>query len=157
MKRTSAQPRTSRAKRKVEAQQLLEEARTLAVSRSKPARGKAFELLHRASRIGNAEASYAIGTWHLYGRHVPKNFSAAARFFERAAKQAYAPAAFDLAVMCETGRGVSKNLSRAFDLYLRAANLGDADAIRSVARCIYHGIGTARVPALARLVLNRCS
>jgi TPR repeat protein len=107
MKQTSAHPRTSRAKRKVEAQQFLEDARTLAVSRSKSARGKALELLNLASRMGNAEASYAIGTWHLYGRHVPKNFSAAARFFERAAKQSYAPAAFDLAVMCETGRGVS--------------------------------------------------
>jgi uncharacterized protein len=139
------------------AQEMLDKARALAVQRSKAARGEALKLLQVASRMGNVEAIYAIGTWHLYGRHVPKNLAEAARYFTSASRRGYAPAIFDLAVMYETGRGVRKSLAHAFDLYVKAANLGDQDAIKSVARCVYHGIGVARIPALGRLILDRCT
>jgi uncharacterized protein len=139
------------------AQEMLEKARALGLQRSKAARGEALKLLQAASRMGNVEAIYAIGTWHLYGRYVPKNLAEAARYFASASRRGYAPAIFDLAVMYETGRGVRKSLAHAFELYLKAANLGDEDAIKSVARCVYHGIGVARVPALGRLILNRCT
>jgi uncharacterized protein len=143
--------------RQESARVLLERARKLAVSRKRAARAEALELLQAASRKGSAEATYAIGSWYLFGRHVSRDLAEAARYFEKAARKRYPPALHDLALMHERGDGVRKNLKRAFVLYVRAADLGDADALRAVVRCVYHGIGTARAPELGRLILNRCN
>jgi uncharacterized protein len=138
------------------ADQLLERARTLGGSRKRNERAEAFELLRAASRKGSAEATYAIGTWYLFGRHVPKNLVEASRYFEKAARKRHPSALYDLAVMHERGQGVRKNLKRAFALYIKAADLGDTDALRAVVRCVYYGIGVVRAPELGRLILNRC-
>jgi TPR repeat protein len=145
------------ASSKRDAELLLERARTLALSRKGSEKSEALRLLRAASRMGSAEASYAIGTWYLYGRVVPKNLAEASRYFAIAARRRHPSALFDLAVMYERGQGVRKNLRRAFALYIQAADLGDSDAMKSVVRCVFHGIGFVRAPELGRLILNRCS
>ena len=146
-----AQAVVTRVSPKRDAEQLLERASTLAQSRKRDARAEAMRLLLAASRMGSAEATYAIGTWYLYGRHVRKNLAEASRYFALAARKRHPSALFDLAVMHERGQGVRRNLKRAFTLYTRAAELGYFDALKSVVRCIYHGIGTVRAPELGAL------
>ena len=131
---------------------LLEKARGLASVRSNSSRQEALRLLQLAARRGNAEANYAIGTWYLYGRVVPKDYKLAAKYLDIAARKNFAPALFDSALLYEKGNGVKKNLRIAFERYLEAANLGDTDALKSVARCVYYGIGTTAIPKLGRLI-----
>jgi uncharacterized protein len=115
---------------------------------------EALDLLNRAAKIGSAEAEYAIGTWHLFGRNVPKDDRKAAQHLEKAARKKYVPAMFDMAVLLETGRGVGKDKSRAFKLYVQAAQQRDLDAIKSVGRCLFYGIGVARNREVGYIVLD---
>jgi TPR repeat protein len=145
--------RASPKKHSSNPQELVERARALSrAGKGRTRLESALGLLRQAAALGSAEADYAIGTWYLFGRYVPKSLADAERHIRKAAKAGYPAALFDLAVMCETGRGAPKDKVRAFELYLRAALRGDSDAIESVARCVYHGIGTAKNRGLGSLL-----
>jgi TPR repeat protein len=134
---------------------LVERARGLARGKQRQANlSESFRLLQRAAKSGNAEAEYAIGTWYLFGKYLAKSSEKAARHFAKAARGGHAPAMFDLAIMYETGSGVKQNKSRAFELYVRAALRGDVDSIKSVARCVFHGIGPIRHQKLGHLITD---
>jgi len=107
------------------------------------------DLLQEAAEAGNLEAIYALATWYLHGRGVPKNAKTAASLLKKAADHHYAVAEYDLAVSYELGVGVKKSPKAAFQHYLRAANDGDLDSQSEVARCYYFGIGTAKNPSKA--------
>ena len=104
----------------------------------------AIELLKRADADGDGEAAYALGTWHLFGKHVPKDYKCAAGYLKRAADRDYPSAAFDLAISYEKGAGVKQDAAKAFGLYMKASLLGDRDAMYEVGRCFYWGIGTEK-------------
>ena len=104
----------------------------------------ALSLLKKADDAGNGEAAYAIGTWHLFGKHMKRDYRAAVSYLERAASRGYASAAYDLALCYEKGKGVAKDTHEAFSLYMKAARLGDKQAAYEVGRCFYWGIGTAK-------------
>jgi len=110
-------------------------------------------LLTDADKAGSPEASYALGTWYLFGKNVRKNHVKAVEFLKRAARFDIPNAAFDLAVCYEKGSGVEKNQTTAFAYYLKAAKLGDHDASYEVGRCYYHGIGTKQDRGMARIFL----
>lgn len=131
----------------------IKRARTL-LRRSRFDAKEVVDLLHRAARSGNAEALYALGTWHLFGVHVRMDRRAAAGYLERAASMGHPAAVYDLAVSYEKGAGVSRDRHRAFNLYMKAALLGDRDAKYEVCRCFYHGIGTARDREAAQVWLD---
>lgn len=101
-------------------------------------------LLLKAEQAGNAEAIYALGTWYLFGKHLPKDHRKAAEYLERATALDHADAAYDLAVSYELGKGVNKDIQRAFSLYMKAALQGDRQATYEVGRCFYWGIGTSK-------------
>ncbi len=121
----------------------LKKALALASSKSYDA-VLALSLLKKADDAGNGEAAYAIGTWHLFGKHVKRDYRAAVVYLERATSRGYASAAYDLAVCYEKGKGVEKDTHEAFSLYMKAARLGDKQAAYEVGRCFYWGIGTAK-------------
>ena len=121
----------------------LRKARTLVESGEYDAE-QVVDLLRKAEKAGNAEAIYALGTWHLFGKHLPKDLLLASRYFERAAELDHPDAAFDLAISHERGKGIPKDTSRAFSLYMKAALLGDRQAMYEVGRCFYWGIGTEK-------------
>jgi TPR repeat protein len=136
-------------------EKLLEEARRLATdARSQSEFENALRVLKSAAKAGNAEAHYAIGTWYLFGRVVPKDPRKAAPHLKYAAKRGVPSAQFDLAILYETGRGVAKDKKRAFALYVQSAQNGDRDAIDSVVRCLYHGIGVARSKLVSDLIAD---
>ena len=106
--------------------------------------GLALSLLKKADDAGSGEAAYAIGTWHLFGKHVKRDYRAAVGYLERATSRGYPSAAYDLAVCHEKGKGVMKDTHYAFSLYMKAARLGDKQAAYEVGRCFYWGIGTSK-------------
>jgi TPR repeat protein len=98
-------------------------------------------LLQAASKLGHAPATYALGTWYLYGRGVRRNTQRAADLFERAARDGDPDAQFDLAVSYERGVGRAQNPRKAAHWYKEAATRGDVNARYELGRCLYYGIG----------------
>lgn len=125
---------------------LVREAEILARKKDYPS---AYKLLNRADAKGVAEASYALGTWHLYGRFVKKDFPAAVQYLSKAAKQGNADALFNLAVCYERGEGVKKDLKKAHDFYLLAFVYGDRAAAYEIGRMLYYGLGIEKDQELA--------
>jgi TPR repeat protein len=123
--------------------------------RRRPDTGKAYELLSRACKMGHGDAMYALGTWHLHGRHVKKDRKKAVEFFEEAAKKHVPAAMCELAIFYEKGEVLQANKRRAFELYLTAAAWGHEDAFHEVGRCLYYGIGTTKQRRLADIWLQR--
>lgn len=109
----------------------------------------AYKVLNRADAKGVAEASYALGTWHLHGRFVKKDFPTAVQYLSKAAKQGNADALFNLAVCYERGEGVKKDLKKAHDFYLLAFVYGDVTAAYEIGRMLYYGLGVEKDQELA--------
>lgn len=109
----------------------------------------AFELLQTADKKGDPEASYAIGTWYLFGRFVDKDLRKAASYFSKASKKGYKDAVFNLALCYEVGAGVQKDLTKAFSYYYDAFTYGEQSAAYEVGRMLYYGIGVPKNRKLA--------
>lgn len=128
----------------------------------KPNLAKAFVFLSEAEALGNADATYALATWHLFGHHVPVNLLKAAALLKRAAQRGSADAAFDFAISLEVGRIVPQDKRKAFEFFLIAAlRYGRAgpqetmytfsEAAYEVARCYRYGIGVVEDKTLSRI------
>lgn len=102
----------------------------------------AAALLWHSHENRDSRATYALATWHLFGSPgIKKNWLEAAKLLQLAARNGVAEAHYDLAVCYEMGRGVRRNLRCAYLHYLAAAIDGDGDAIVSIGRCLYYGVG----------------
>jgi TPR repeat protein len=99
--------------------------------------------LKRAAALGNPEASYALGTWYLFGEEdvLRKNKRLARWHIGNAAGALLPDALFDYGAMLEKGDGGPRDLAGAYKSYLRAAIRGDANAVFEVGRCLFYGIG----------------
>ena len=110
---------------KSEAERLLEASRAAALQGNC---GAAWEDLHGAHALGSPEATYAIATWYLHGRHVDQDWVLAVQFLEQAAAAEWPDALSDLAICYATGKGKPKDPERALELYARAWQAGDGEA-----------------------------
>jgi len=128
----------------------------------KPNLARAFAFLSEAEALGNADATYALATWHLFGHYIPVNLPKAAALLKQAAQKGSADAAFDFAISLEVGKIVPKDKRRAFEFFLIAAlRYGRAgpqetmysfgEAAYEVARCYRYGIGVAEDKMLSRI------
>jgi TPR repeat protein len=124
-----------------------------------PDNARVLGLLEKAIEHGNAEATYALGTWFLNGKLplVEKDFTRAFELIKRAASKNVPSALFDLGVMLETGEAGELDEHRAFKCYLRAAIRGENDSIFEVGRCLYWGIGVSQDRELADIWLEYAS
>ena len=129
----------------------------LKLMRSKhPDERKALGLLQKAHRASDRRATYALATWHLFGKAgLPKDHRRAVKLLVAAADAAMPEALFDLAVCYERGQGVAKDARKAARLYLEAAIRGDQQAVFEVGRCYYAGIGVARDRKIANVWFQR--
>lgn len=109
----------------------------------------AYDLLVQADLRGDSTASYALGTWHLFGRHVKKDPKKAVSYFLKASRRGSVDALFNLAICYEKGKGIDKNLNKAFRYYYKAFNLGDKEAAYEIGRMLYYGIGVEKNRDLA--------
>ena len=130
---------------------LLEKAKLLAKNNDLT---KAFDSLLAAEAKGSAEASYAIGTWYLFGKHVKKDAHRAFQYFTKAGEKGNPNALFNLAICYEKGTGVNKNLQKAFKYYLEAYNHGDLKSAFEVGRMFYYGLGVIKNIDLAQTFIN---
>lgn len=108
-------------------------------------------LLAQAAKLGSEDATYALATWYLHGKHFHADLDKGTRLLTKAARLGSAPACYDLAVSFEKGLGVAQDHEMAFQLYLEAALRGDTEAKKQVVRCIWHGIGTRKNRKLAEV------
>jgi len=107
---------------------------------------KATAWLWKASKDGDARATYALATWFLFGQEpfIRRDLKTAGQMLREAANAGIPEAMYDLGRSLETGSGIRKSLRQAFEYYLRAAIRGDKHGIWSVGRCYYWGIGIKR-------------
>lgn len=115
---------------------------------------KVINLLENSSQDGDSRATYALGTWYLYGTHFKKDIRKAIKLLRQAAKDNEPNAIYDLAVCYENGEGVKKNLKLAMEHYMRASLYGDKQSIYEVGRCYYYGIGIDKNKRLAWIWLD---
>jgi len=59
------------------------------ISESPPNPQKALRYLEKAHTGGNPEATYALGTWYLFGHHVEKNLKKAVALLQRSLNTMY--------------------------------------------------------------------
>ncbi len=89
--------------------------------------------LREAAAAGQPNAQYELAMRLYEGRGLPKDQSAAARWFERAASLGLAPAEYRLGSMYEKGIGVTRDPAAAKRWYLKAAEAGNARAAHNLA------------------------
>jgi localization factor PodJL len=89
--------------------------------------------LREATAAGQPNAQYELAMRLFEGRGLPKDQSAAARWFERAASLGLAPAQYRLGSMYEKGIGVARDPVAAKRWYLKAAEAGNARAAHNLA------------------------
>ncbi len=89
--------------------------------------------LHDAVAAGAPAAQYELALRLFEGRGLPKDQTAAARWFERAASSGLAPAQYRLASMLEKGVGVPPDRTAAKGWYLKAAEAGNVRAAHNLA------------------------
>jgi localization factor PodJL len=89
--------------------------------------------LRDAVAAGAPAAQYELALRLFEGRGLPKDQSAAARWFERAATAGLAPAQYRLGSMLEKGIGVAPDRAAAKSWYLKAAGAGNARAAHNLA------------------------
>ena len=80
---------------------------------------------------------------------VPKDFKAAAEFFEKAAVVGHKNAQYNLGILYYTGKGVDKNLRKAFSWFQKAAQQGHTLAEFNLGYLYYSGAGVAKNDVLA--------
>jgi len=107
-----------------------------------------YALLHQAAISGDLESRYALSTWFLFGRFLPRDHSKAFFLLKSLSRSRLPHAHFDLAICYEKGEGCEKNLTKAYFHYCRSASLGYKNAVVEVERCRYYGIGVTKKTVL---------
>ena len=85
----------------------------------------AFELLSRASELGDVNAIYNLGLFYKNGIYVKRNYRKAVSLFQQAVdKEENCFAELHLAKCYHTGKGVSKSKTKAMELLSAAIKHG---------------------------------
>jgi TPR repeat protein len=111
-------------------------------------------MLKAAKKEGSVEATYALGTLFLHGKHVEKDGKKAFKLFKTAAKSMHREALYDLAISYETGDFVEKDEQKAFQHYVLSMVAGERQSSYEVARCFFYGIGTEKNEAMYDLFIK---
>lgn len=96
------------------------------------ATAEAVRLLSGAADRGDPDALYELGLWHVYGRPVRRDFSAARTLFGRAGVAGHGAGAIAHAVFIALGAGMAPDWRQALMVLGKAAR-HDAQAARQIA------------------------
>ena len=113
-------------------------------------------LLHRAE-LGDARASFLLGTRYASGRAGVRDDSEAVRWFTQAAKAGLAEAQYNLGIMYASGRGVARNMTRAAHWYEQAAKQGVIEAQFNLGTLYGVGLGVEKNEQTAAGWLRRAA
>lgn len=136
-----------------EAKQMFEKALKLS-QESPPDFEAAFKNLLDAHEANSGEASYALGSWYLHGRHVEHDISTAVEYWLSGAKLNNIDSLTELAKYYENEEYCCQDMSKSLGYYIKAALLGDAASMYDVGRIYYHGIGVNEDKFIAEVWLN---
>lgn len=89
----------------------------------------AAKLFRKASDLGDAQATYDVGTMYDNARGVARDYEEAMRWYTASAEAGYAPAMARVGHMYEVAAGVPKDYAKAFSWYKRAADAGNAQGM----------------------------
>jgi len=102
----------------------------------------------------SSEQDFNRGQQFYKGIDVPKDFKAAAEFFEKAAVVGHKNAQFNLGTMYYTGKGVDKDLSKAISWFKKAAQQGHTQAEFNLGFLYYTGSGVTKNDVLAYRLIS---
>ena len=85
---------------------------------------KAFPIIEKEARRGNAYAQFLTGVMYSYGKGTSKDLKCAIYWYTQGAEQGNPKAQNNLANLYRDGIGVRKNLKKAFKLYSLSAKQG---------------------------------
>ena len=97
-----------------------------------------------AADEGDIVAIYIMGAMHFAGRIVPRDYQAAAMWFEKAAFRRFVLAQFNLAEMYDEGKSLPQNDELAYRFYSMAARHGLPEASYMAGRMLAVGRGVAK-------------
>lgn len=100
-----------------------------------------IDMLTKAAKNGNATAQYNLGAFYYLGIKVPRNYTEAARWFEKSAAQDNPLAKGLLGVMYFKGQGVQQDYEKAYILLQQSADRGYGVAQTMLAGMYYVGQG----------------
>jgi len=101
---------------------------------------KAFELLHRASLMNNAQAQVNLGFMYETGYGVEKNLVRARELYQQSAAQNYPQGMNNLATFYKEGLGgLEVDTNKALELYLKAAQAGNDFANNNLGKMYFFG------------------
>ena len=98
------------------------------------------EELKKKAENGDAKAQFALGDKYA----VEKNFSEAAKWYEKAAEQGVVDAQNNLSGAYFDGRGVEKNYAEALKWFRKAAEQGNVLAQYNLGNAYYNGKGVEK-------------
>ena len=104
----------------------------IAVSKTNGISEQSIEKLEKRAVDGDASAQSELGSMHLRGDGVRKNYREARTWLEKAAAQGIADAQKNLGVMYLQGLGVQKDYAQAVELFEKAAAQGDTNAYNNL-------------------------
>lgn len=110
---------------------------------------KAYLLLEKAAKAGNADAQFMVGNLYLWGEGTSKNARTAAQWYRKSAAQGHVKAQSNLAILYENGDGVKRDYQQAIRLYSAAAEQGNAVAMSNLAYMYLEGVGMPKNEAKA--------
>ena len=103
-----------------------------------PNQAKAFELLHRAAELGNADAYYHVGIAYYNGRGVERDEKKAIECWELAAVEGCIEARASLGI----SEGHAGNMDRALKHFMISIKDGDSDSLKKVKQLYQIGYAT---------------
>lgn len=115
-----------------------------------------LEETKRLAEAGDATAQCNLGIFFAFGRGVPQDLKASAKWYRRAAEQGDAQAQYNLGVQLDQGQGVAQDRDEAFRWFLCAAEQGHVVAQFNVAISYGQGIPVPedQVEALKWIILS---
>lgn len=120
----------------------------------------ALDWLRRASKLGNPDAQYLLGTLYETGTDtVPRNLSRALQLYKKSAQQNHPQAQFALGMMYYHGQNLSSNYQEAFICFLKAAKQNHAGAQYQIGAMYYtgqvSGITDTELPSWYQVYIGR--
>ena len=109
---------------------------------------QSYNILSLACRCGNIDAYAYIGLCYKYGISVEKDANLSRKYIEISANESSGFGCYQLAKIYEEEKNEESN-SLAFSYYKKAIQLGYDNALISLGKCYYYGIGTQVNPLKA--------
>jgi len=102
---------------------------------------KSFEFFEKASRLGSAEATHALGMMYQKGFGCEMNINMAIKFYTLASNQRYAQSHYNLGLIYKFGNGVDIDFVRAYEHFSQCAQLGSCNGMYGIGYMLFRGHG----------------